>query len=70
MEYAAAVFGTSYSELESAVSKARHVAKMPAASLFQIIAGHSEDIIETEFIDAVSRNADIHRLIRVVAENL
>jgi hypothetical protein len=66
MEYAAAVFRMSYSELESAVSKARHAGKMPAASLFEIIAGNSEDVDETEFIDAVSRNLERGRAIIAV----
>src|ERR1039458_4800796 len=39
LEYAAAVFRMSYDELQSAVLEARRVGGMPAASLFEIVAG-------------------------------
>jgi hypothetical protein len=66
LEYAAAVFGMSYGELESAVLRARQAGKMPASSLFEIVAGDSEGIDEPEFIDAVSRNLQRGRAIIAV----
>ena len=55
LEYAAAVFRMSYSELESAVLKARGAARLER-SLFEIAAAGSSGIDSEEFVDAVSRN--------------
>ena len=71
LDYAAAVFEMTYSELENAVSKARQASKMPPASIFQLVAGDSELLDEAEFVDAVSRN--LHRgraIIAVVGDGI
>lgn len=66
MEYASAVFRMRYSELESAVLKARSAAKMPEASLFEIVAAASEGVDEAEFFDALTRNLERGRAIVAV----
>jgi hypothetical protein len=56
MEYAAAVFRMTYSELEQQVLKARSTDGSPAKSLFDIVSSRVAGCDEEEFIDAVSRN--------------
>jgi hypothetical protein len=70
MEYAAAVFRMSYSELQSAVLKARGASNVAAASLYEIVAG-SSDAGEADFIDAVSLNLTRGRaVIAVVGDGI
>jgi hypothetical protein len=71
LEYAAAVFRMSYDELQSAVLEARRVGGMPAASLFEIVAGNSEGVDEDEFSDCVTRNLERGRaIIAVVGDGI
>jgi hypothetical protein len=71
LEYAAAVFRMSYGELESAVAKARGASKMPASSMFEIVAGASGGVDEDEFIDEVARNLERGRaIIAVVGDGI
>jgi hypothetical protein len=70
MEYAAAVFRMNYSELQSAVLKARGTSNVAAASLYEIVAG-SSDVDEADFIDAVSLNLTRGRaVIAVVGDGI
>jgi hypothetical protein len=71
LHYAAAVFRMSYSELESAVLKARHAGKELAESLVKIVAGDSEGFDEAEFVDAMQRNLERGRaVIAVVGDGI
>jgi hypothetical protein len=70
IEYAAAVFRMSYSELQSAVLQARGASNVAAASLYEIVAG-SSDADEADFVDAVSRNLTRGRaVIAVVGDGI
>jgi hypothetical protein len=66
IEYASAVFQMHYSELESAVAKARSATGMHQASLFEIVAAHSDGIGEDEFFDSLTRNLERGRAIVAV----
>lgn len=71
LEYAAAVFRMTYSELEKAVLKARALDKRSEASLFEIVAADSSGIDSEEFVDAVSRNLTRGRaVIAVVGDGI
>ncbi|WP_428483328.1 hypothetical protein [Rhodopila sp.] len=71
MEYAAAVFGMNYSELQRAVIKARCVDKATETSLFGIVNAHAGELDEAEFIDAISRNLRRGRaIIAVVGDGI
>jgi hypothetical protein len=56
MEYAAAIFRMTYSDLQSAALKARTDDDKAASSLAEIVSWHNPDVDEAEFVDAVTRN--------------
>ena len=56
MEYAAAVFKLTYSELERAVLKARKAMGLPSETLFELARAQTASVDEAEFIDAVTVN--------------
>jgi hypothetical protein len=66
LDYAAAVFQMSYSELETAVLKARQAGKEPTESLVKIVAGDSEGFDEAEFVDLVQGNLERGRAVVAV----
>jgi len=71
LDYAAAVFQMKYSDLQTAVLKARKTSGLPYAGLFEIVASASEGIPEAEFIDAVSLNLERGRaIIAVVGDGI
>jgi hypothetical protein len=66
LDYAAAVFRMSYTELQSTVLKSRHAGQEPTESLVKIVAGDSEGFDEAEFVDAVQRNLERGRAVVAV----
>lgn len=71
MEYAAAIFGMNYSELELAVIKARKAVGLSTSSVHQIVSKSFEGLDEAEFIDAVSRNLERGRaIIAIVGDGI
>jgi hypothetical protein len=71
LEYAAAVFRMSYTELESAVLRARAAKGESGSSLFEIVDGKSPDATQEEFSDKLARNLSRGRaVIAVVGDGI
>lgn len=67
LEYAAAIFKMSYSELEAAVLKRRTAVGDTGSSLFEIVAGERNDSTQEDFSDKVADNLKRGRAVVAVA---